>query len=435
MQRQIIILFFLLISQLLLGQEEWTLEKCTEFAINNNLNLKTSQFDVQLSKDNLDQTKFNYFPTLNGNASHGYNWGQRIDPFTNEFATQRVRSNNFYLSSSLTLFSGLQNYYMQQQAKTDYKIQEYNIEIQERNLKIDVAVAYLQVILNKEILLTYKEQLKLTEEQKKRIEILIDAGKNTKSNLFEIEAQIALDELNITKSNSDIETSILSLKQLINLPQELNFIINQKDIELDLLQSSEINYAELPEIKQVEERLNSSIKSLQISKGRAYPTLSINASLGSGFSGNSQELINNELVTKSFNKQLDNNFYQSASLSLNIPIFYKFQTRNSIQRAKIEVERAKVNQDRIIQELRYRIEKLKIDIENAKAQLTSSEKALKTAQLSSENAKIKYEAGIINFTTFNEINTKLFSAQSSLIQAKFQQYFKTYLLGIYNLQK
>ena len=55
-----------------------------------------------------------------------------------------------------------------------------------------------------------------------------------------------------------------------------------------------------------------------------------------------------------------------------------------------------------------------------------------SAQLFADNTKLKYENGVIHFTTFNEANTKLFVAQSNFIQAKFQYHFKHKLLKIYS---
>ncbi|PCI93403.1 MAG: hypothetical protein COB15_16510 [Flavobacteriales bacterium] len=431
--KKLLLILNLIICSTVFGQENWTLEKCIDYALKNNLNIKENQLDVDLSKASLNKTTFNYLPSLNANASHGYNWGQRIDPFTNTFATKQVRSNNFYLNSSVTLFSGLQNYHTKQQAKSAYKAQQYNIEIQQRNLKIDVTAAYLQVVLNQEILLTYQEQLKLTEQQKERTELLIEANRKTKSELLEIEAQVSLNELNVTKAANDIKTATLLLKQLINLPKETEFKVEQTEISESLEQLIELDYTTLVEMEQAKERVNSSFKSLQIAKGGLYPRLSLNASVGSGFSGNNTALnTNGEFVPKAFNQQLDENLYQSVTLSLSIPILDRHQTTFNIQRAKIEVEKAKINQEKTNQDLENKIEQLKVDIINTQSELSSSEKALKSAQLSSENAKLKYENGVMNFTAYNEINTKLFVAQSNLIQVKFKYHFKNKLMLIYS---
>lgn len=429
----VLVLFGLIICSTSICQESWTLEKCIEYAINNNLKIKESQLNVDISNASIKQTSFNFVPTLQGYASHGYNWGQRIDPFTNTFATNQVRSNNFYLSSSATLFSGLQNYYIKQQAITDHKDQQYSIEIIQRNLRIDVTAAYLQVLLNREILSSYSEQLKLTLQQKERTKILINANRKTTSDILEIEAQLSLDKLNVTKAENDIKTVTLVLRQLINLPNETDFSIVTDSVNQGIIPILAIETSSLIEMQQAQGRLNSSNNALQIAKGGVYPRLSVNAYVGTGFSGNNKELNNSgEVITKLFNQQLDENLYQAVNFSMNIPILDRHQAAFNIQRSKIEVEKAKINQETTKRILENNFAQLRIDIENAKAEVESSKKFLKFAQLSADNAKLRFENGVINFTAFNEINTKLFVAQSNLIQAKFKYDFKNKLMLIYS---
>ena len=97
------VLFAVLSAQ---AQEVWTLQKCIDYAMQSNLTVQQSKLNIERAEINYDQDRFNLLPNLNAGATHGYNWGQRIDPFTNQFATDRVQTNNLFLSSSLDLFNG-----------------------------------------------------------------------------------------------------------------------------------------------------------------------------------------------------------------------------------------------------------------------------------------------------------------------------------------
>ncbi len=87
----------------------WNLEDCISHALENNIQVQQNELNKEISKQNYIASKYNTLPNLNGSASHTYNFGQTIDPFTNSFATTQVRSNNFFLSSSMTLFDGFRN--------------------------------------------------------------------------------------------------------------------------------------------------------------------------------------------------------------------------------------------------------------------------------------------------------------------------------------
>ncbi|MFM7619912.1 MAG: TolC family protein, partial [Bacteroidota bacterium] len=82
---------------------QWTLQQCVSTAVERNIGLKRNSLGLEQTKLSQEQALGNFLPNLNGQISHGYNWGQRIDPFTNQFATQRIQSNSLGLSTSVTL--------------------------------------------------------------------------------------------------------------------------------------------------------------------------------------------------------------------------------------------------------------------------------------------------------------------------------------------
>ena len=105
------------------AQDPWSLRQCVERAWEQNLDVQRSEMLLGISEFNLQQQRFSQLPSLNGGATHGYNWGQTIDPFTNEFATDRVRNNNLFLSSEMILFQGFQLRNSIKQSKLDMNLQ------------------------------------------------------------------------------------------------------------------------------------------------------------------------------------------------------------------------------------------------------------------------------------------------------------------------
>jgi outer membrane protein TolC len=88
------------------AQETWTLEQCVKRAQERNLDVRNAALDADLADKVHEQAYWSFLPNLNGAATHGYNWGKTIDQYTNTFATDRVRTNNLYLNSDVTLFQG-----------------------------------------------------------------------------------------------------------------------------------------------------------------------------------------------------------------------------------------------------------------------------------------------------------------------------------------
>src|SRR5690349_19030704 len=84
----------------------WTLKECIDYALANNLDVQRSELNVESSDIDKTLAKMAMIPSLNASLSNNYNWGRSINPVTNEFTTQQIRSLSPNVNSSVTLFNG-----------------------------------------------------------------------------------------------------------------------------------------------------------------------------------------------------------------------------------------------------------------------------------------------------------------------------------------
>ena len=71
-------------------QSTWTLQQCADRAVEKNLAVRAAELDRDIAGQDLRAANFGFLPDLNAAATHGYNWGQAIDRYTNTFATDRT---------------------------------------------------------------------------------------------------------------------------------------------------------------------------------------------------------------------------------------------------------------------------------------------------------------------------------------------------------
>src|SRR5574337_922324 len=110
------------------NSQPWTLEQCIAYAQKNNISIRQQQLNVQLSQVNLRQSQGAFLPNLNGYAQHTYQYGRTVDRYTNTFANSMVLSDNFYLSSNVTVFSGMQNYNTLQQSRLNVQSSQLGLQ-------------------------------------------------------------------------------------------------------------------------------------------------------------------------------------------------------------------------------------------------------------------------------------------------------------------
>src|SRR5947208_3672480 len=120
--RRFLIFFLLLCAGLCyrVSAQPWTLQQCIEYALAHNITIKQSELNVELNKQLTSQSAASLFPTLNGFASNNYYYGRSIDPNTNTFTNDQVRSNTFSLNANLPLFEGFQLQNSLKQSKLNY---------------------------------------------------------------------------------------------------------------------------------------------------------------------------------------------------------------------------------------------------------------------------------------------------------------------------
>lgn len=447
------------------AQGAWSLQKCIDYAIENNISVKQNELNAELAKDNYHQSIANMLPSLNAGASHAYNWGQRIDPFTNQFATNRVRSNNFYLGSQVTLFSGLQLQNTLQQNSLNYLAGKYDVEKMKNDIALNVATAYLNVLFAQELNQVAKTQKQITEIQLERTQKLVDAGTLPLGSVLDIQAQLASDELNEVNTQNQLQMALLALSQLLNLETEKNFSIEKPVIEMPanpaLAESAEqvFQYAvkNQPSVKSAETRVLSADRGVKIAKGSAYPTLNMSGSIGTGYSGLSRKVVGYEPGTPGiigytadtvpvysvsssiipitertpFGEQLKNNTNENLGFNLNIPIFNGWQSHNAISRAKIAKQNAEYALKLTEQSLRQTIEQAHIDAQSALKQYYATQKTVDALNQAFDYAEKRFNAGALNSADYNTAKNRLANAQSDLLRNKFNYIFKSKVLDFY----
>ncbi|MDO9000721.1 MAG: TolC family protein [Bacteroidota bacterium] len=459
----VFIIFSLLTSLVIKSQTGWDLQECISYSLKHNISLKQAALNSEINKNNTNQSKAAALPSLNVGAQHNYNFGQTIDRFTNTFANTQVLSQNFYVSSSVVLWSGLSQYNTIQANQYNYLSSIENVKQLQYDLSINVANAYIAVIFAEELLKISENQTKVTKEQLDRTLKLVNAGSVAKSIEYDIKAQLANEQVNVTTAENNLTISVLNLKQLMNLDSVTNFEIVRPNLNVEdeqLLTNSiqyiyETSVKNQPNIKSGEYSILSAEKSLAASKGRVSPTLTFNASMGTGTSGLAKDILGvnfsgyqlsgitnkgdsvyspvTELITRktSFQDQFNNNINKSIGFTLNIPLFNGLQTNTAIKNAKINTLNMRFSQDIAKQNLYKTISQAYVSAKAAFKKYAATKVSVDAANESFKYAQQKFDAGVISAFDFSTSKNRLFAAESNLLQAKYDYVFKLKVLDYY----
>ena len=457
-------LLFLLFSMsgLLSSAQGWTLEQCIDQAVKNNIGIKQANLNAKSVKNNLLTSKASVLPTLNAGAAHTYNFGKTIDRFTNRFADQMVLSQNVFISSSVTLWSGLSQYNAIKQNELNYQSAVENVKQQQNDLTLNVATAFLQVVYAQQLIDVQQSQVTISVEQLERTRKLADAGTIAVSNVYDIEAQLATDRYNLTSAESNYRISLLTLQQLMNLDSVPNFKIQQPVIDISQFDLSQLNVVNIyntalksqPLIKSAEYSWKSSEKALAVAKGARSPSLLLSGGLGTGYSGlnyNYDYSYSSALAgytssldsvflfqispiqkgIKSFADQYSANVNKSISFQLNIPIFTGLRTHVNVENNKLNVLNQKLNYDLAKQQLFKNIVQAHANAVAAGDKHKSAKTAVEAAEKSFQYSETKFAAGAISSFEYSTAKNRLMKAQADALNAKFDFVFRLKVLDFY----
>lgn len=444
MIRILTVFFILLFSSTGFSQsstdEIWDLQKCIAFAQDNNIQINRSKLSIESVEQDELNSRASLLPSLNANLSQGFNFG--TNAFTGATTRGSQQFGNYSANLSWDLFSGLSKIKQVKQSQSELLVNKLETDRLKNDISLNISTAYLQILFQKELLKVAVEQVNISQLQVDRIQLLYDAGGVPHSDLLDIKAQLANDELTKVQVENALYLAYVDLVQLMQLPIE-----NQTgfDIEVPNLDSykeqeflvtpTEVYNASLtvmPEVERDRRAIESSELRHSVVKGNYFPSLIFSAGAGSRFNGN---FFNNPIDENSgvvpWGTQFDNNLNYSTTLTLRIPIYNGLAVRTNTQKAEISIRDAQYKYEQTKTDLSQSIQKAYYDARAAKQKYLASQIAVDALVESFAYSQLKFEEGVINQVEYNQVKTNLTKAQSDLVQAKYDYIFRLKILDFY----
>lgn len=407
----------------------WSLEQCTQWALEHNLSIIQQDLNVQSKDVDRNTAEMSWLPDLNASLSENINFGRGIGG-NNTYEYGNSASTGLSVGSSMNLFDGLATPNRIKLARLNLDAATKDLEKARDDIRVAVAKAYIQILYNYEILDVAAFQVSIDSLHTERLEGMVAAGRSSKADLSQQKASLAQSRVTLVQAQNNLRTSVMDLAQLLEFPSWEGFSVERrlpeeiKDIPLG---HPDDIYADAvmtrPSVKAEEIRLKGHDYSINIAKSGYYPSLSLSAGLGTNYYST--------FPNKTFWDQVRANFSQYVGLSLRIPIFNKFQVRNQVRTANLQREAQRVQLVRAEQALYKDISLAWTAAVSAKAKYDASVDADAAAEDAFLVIEAKYENGAATITEFSDARNRMMKAKSDLVQAGCEYLFQTALVQFY----
>jgi len=420
--------------------KNWTLEECVLHAVENNLSIAQFELDLKNIQINESDAFGAYLPNLNGSISATGRRGLSIDPITNSNFTEGIFSMGGGFSSAVNLFNGLRNQNSLRRAKMNAVAAQYRLDDLKDDIRLNVALTYLNVLSNKEALKVVEAQYNITEQDLKRTSELVEAGVVPRGDLLEIEATAANQQQQMVNAENAVLISRINLAQLLQITDYENFDIADETFEIppsEILSNSPKTIFEKAltfrnDIKLSETNVGLAEKDLQIAKGAKYPSLG--ASFGYNTSYSSRKQFN-PATGESFRFPFIDQLWLFDGITyggrLTIPVFNGFSVRNNIRRSEINVEKARVQFEQEKLNLETNINQAYVDVSSAAKSYEAAEKTLEARRLAYEYSKERFDVGLMNSFDFSQAQSRVDNAEADVIRTKYDYIFRIKVLEFY----
>ncbi|WP_111598223.1 TolC family protein [Chitinophaga skermanii] len=453
------------------AQEKWSFQRCVDYALAHNIDIRQVEMDKRLAALRLKQAKWAQVPSVSGSVNSSLNNGRNINPATNVAENLSFFSSNFSVSAGVELFSWFK---IRNQIKSYKKMEELNLMLLNRaqnDMGFNIANAFLQIILASETVKVNESQVRQAQAQLENTKKLVAAGSVSEANQADLEAQLARDSSTLITSKNNLVTSVLQIKALLNLDFETPFepeipgeIKNLPMLTLDQVAPEMVFSAALanhPLAKADQMRIESSEYDLKAAKAAMLPTISLFAGISSAYNSTTQQRVYDGTTTEvpigfikttpqtevytttqnfsssktPFGTQFDNNFGQNIGATLRIPLLNNWQLRGQVEQTRVQLEKNRLTFEGDKLTLRKDVYTAYANAETALDKYRNAIRIEESSAKAYDFATKRYNVGLLSSIEYLTTQTNLFKAQTDKLYALYDYIFKVKLLEFYRDQK
>ena len=442
-----------------------TLKDCIDTALKNNIAVQQSELLMKNAQINYKQSQNNRLPNVQSLFNYGINNGRSIDPFTNSYIDQQLKSSDASVQASIPLFNGFQLKNTIKQNELAFAGATMEWQQKKDELTLQVILAYLQVLASQDAITLANQQAEISMQQYERLGIINNEGATPPGNFTDMKGQYAGDRVAVVNAENNFSTGVLSLTQLMNVAYNDSLQFDRAGVVQEVIPFTNIPdeiYAlatqKLAAVKASELRIGSSVAAVKVASAARYPAVSLYGGANTNYSSlasfnnlvSSSFLPNGEYITYnneqlnvlsqqnkysstpiSYSTQFKNNISTGFGVSVRIPIFNSFRTTSAVKLAKNDEKYYRLIADNVKQQLRQGIEQAYVNINAVYKRYQALKEQADAYGESFRIASLRFENGVINSPEYLIAKNNVDRANANLITAQYEYLLRKKILEFY----
>lgn len=392
-----------------------TLIRAVEFALQNNSDLKTTMQQVKSAETTVLEKQSDYYPTLEDSVTGTHLYNDAASKGTS------VNSGTNSLSTSVNLFNGFAdraavdgaNYALLSEKQTLSRVQQSTV--------YQTITTFINAVTNQELITVAKENLQENRRQLTRIEAFYKSGKRPISDYYQQQAETSQAELTLLTNERDLESSKLSVLQLIGLTASDHVQIVAPEIperttipadkpNQDILANALANaLATRADLQAQELRVKAADEEITRTHAGLLPKISLSAAFNLNSVSQEADGLGSQV----------NDREGTIGVSIAIPLFDRWKTQHAETQAKINRNKEQIAQEQLSRQVGIEVKNAVQNLRTAAKQIEVAESQVRYARQALAASEERYNVGVATLVDLSATRKLAVEAQYGRIKAMY----------------
>lgn len=415
----------------------WTLQECIDYALANNLEVKTGLLTLETDREQVSATRGQLMPSLSFSTSHSLGWrpwSQNTVALSGGTMTTTQNdvtySGSYNLSANWTVWDG---------GRTRRNLDSYNLEVEKaqydnartaNSIEEQIVQYYVQILYQADAARVADSTLASSRLLADRGAAMVEAGQLAKADLAQLEAQVSQDEYGLVSARTQLATYKMQLKQILEIIKTQEFDVAEPAIGdervLQALPTVDEVFARAmetrPEVRSSRLSIEQADIQQRIARSGHYPTISLSAGVSTNHNSASNDGVGS---------QVKSNVNNSLGLSVSVPILDNRQTRTDKAKAKIQRQQSELDMLSTEKTIYQQVETYWLAALSAQAQYSAAVANERSMSESFDLVAEQFRLGLKNIAELTTGKSNLLTARQQVLQSKYTALLNIALLNFY----
>lgn len=411
-----------------------TFEEAVKIGLERNVTLKQQKNQLEFNQVQKTAGYANFLPSVSLNGTFQRQSGQQQNTTSGDLEDLKTDYFGARINGNLNLFNGLRGVHVLGQANSQLMAQSYLVKRSVQDVVSIVALQYLQVLLDQELLKIADENLKSQTAMLDQMQGFFDVGTRAITDVYTQDALMKSAQVTFIRARNTLQNDKSLLAQSLQLDpsQDFQVIYPSFNNELDTYQNMpldsllEIAMANRADLEQTRFQVKANQFAYKSLTSNYLPSLSLFVNYGSFYYS---------LIPTDFGSQFKTlNPSLSYGANLNIPIFNRLVNKTQRMGAAVLYKNSELNRQNLEKTVKIDVQRARTNLINAIENLAASQSQFQAGELALKIQQESYELGIATQVALAQANQTYVQGASSKAQAEvtliFQRILLDYSLGI-----